>query len=89
MVITHKDCQIMALHMANLNTMKMLCHQTTIVADYKKFMMAISSNNVKRLCALVKVALQQKLGICSTLDCFNRAANGLYWPKTFEEKEML
>ncbi|KAF8308702.1 hypothetical protein DL93DRAFT_2219257 [Clavulina sp. PMI_390] len=88
-IIRRKDNRISALRVLNLNTSKALRRRTKTVTDHKRFLMALASNKVDRLHAVIGVALRGRLGIHAIIDRLNEASKGLYKPKSFSDEEML
>jgi hypothetical protein len=88
-VINRKDVQLSAMHVVSLNTTKSLRRRTTAVMDHKRFLMALASNKVQRVHAVVAIALRGKMGIHAIIDCLDQAAKGLYKPKSYSKEEKL
>ncbi|KZT40687.1 hypothetical protein SISSUDRAFT_1031710 [Sistotremastrum suecicum HHB10207 ss-3] len=81
--------QVKQYRLLQVNDQRNANHRTRQLTDYKKFVMAIASGNVKRIDALVRTALGRGAGMTSILALIDRAAKGIYKPRSFSEEELL
>ncbi|KDR66334.1 hypothetical protein GALMADRAFT_80973, partial [Galerina marginata CBS 339.88] len=88
-LLQRKNEQIDFHRMKGLNQTRSLLQKAKALDNHKQFMIAIASGNVERVDRLVRIALQQKKGIRAILELLEAAANGIYKPKSYTEKEAM
>ncbi|KAJ7183864.1 hypothetical protein C8R46DRAFT_1186739 [Mycena filopes] len=84
-----KNVVIQNLRLGLLTNSRKLLTQSSSLSDYKRFVVAIGSGEVKRVDRVVNACIKQKRGIRGMLDTYLRAARGLYKPANSEEEDML
>ncbi|KAJ7706488.1 hypothetical protein B0H16DRAFT_1826242 [Mycena metata] len=83
-----KSTMIQNLRLGVLNNSRKLLTQSSSLSDYKRFVVAIGSGEVKRVDRVVDACVRQKRGIRGMFDAYLRAAKGLWKPANTEEEEM-
>ncbi|KAF8150584.1 hypothetical protein B0H34DRAFT_784860 [Crassisporium funariophilum] len=84
-----KNKQIDFHRLKGLNHAHSLLQKATALDNHKQFMITIASGNVERVDWLVRIALGQKRGIRTILEPMDAAANVVYKPKSYSEKEAM
>ena len=86
-IIRKKNEEINKLKLSALNAGRTLTRQADTIGNTKRLVMALSTYNIPRVHAVIRSARKNGAGIMGILDKINRAASGLYSPKSFEEAE--
>ncbi|KIJ45014.1 hypothetical protein M422DRAFT_167515 [Sphaerobolus stellatus SS14] len=79
--------QLNTIKLQVLNSDRHLAYRTRVIDDHKRFIVAISTGDVKRIDALVRTALRNGLSISAILERINKAVQGLYTPKSYQEQD--
>lgn len=85
--IHEKDGKLTFHRLESLNHAKTLLRKAAALSDHKRFVMAVSSDNIQRLDRIISIGLRQKKGIKSLLDMVYKAEQGLYKARSFTERE--
>lgn len=85
--IHEKDGKIAFHRLESLNQAKTLLRKAAALTDHKRFLMAVSSDNIQRLDRVISIGLRQKKGIKGLLESVYAAEQGLYKVRSFSEKE--
>jgi hypothetical protein len=72
-----------------LNQTRMILRKTSMLSDYKRLVVAVSTGSVARVDTILHVALKQKRGIVAALEQVKAAAIGVYKVKSFTEQERM
>jgi hypothetical protein len=86
-LLRRKDAQNEFYRLRGLNQAKKLLGKATALSDYKRFVVAIASGKVERVDRVLQRGLKKKKGISALLASLDAAAQGLYRPRTYTEKE--
>ena len=86
-LLRRKDAQNEFYRLRGLNQAKKLLGKATALSDYKRFVVAIASGKVERVDRVLQRGLKQKRGINALLASLDAAAQGVYRPRTYTEKE--
>lgn len=87
--LRRKDEQNASLRKRGLNLARSLVVRSMALSYYKRFMIAIGSGEYHNVERLVRISLSQKKGIRGILSTYEDAANKLYNPKSYTERESL
>ncbi|KAF9006383.1 hypothetical protein BDZ89DRAFT_1233208 [Hymenopellis radicata] len=82
-----KQGQIRALRLQKLNDTRKLAGKQVALDAHKEWMMAIGSGKVERVDKLVKVGLRRGAGVKGLLKLYDRAARGVYRPRSYTEED--
>lgn len=82
-VVENRVAQVKALKLNSLNQGRALASRTTVLNDFNRFLMAVSSGKVERINTLVSVALRNGVGLSGILDRIDRAMNLSYSPRSY------
>lgn len=88
-LLRRKNKQIQALRLRGFNAVKRIAAQARSLADHKRFVRAIGSGKVENVDRLVRVQLGRKQGIRGLITSFDKAAEGVYHPKSYTEQDDL
>jgi hypothetical protein len=88
-ILRKKNVVIQNLRLGLLTSSRNLLTQAASMSDYKRFVVAIGSGEVKRVDRVVCACLKQKRGIRGMFDAFVRASKGAYNPAKSEEDDMI
>ncbi|KAH9043907.1 hypothetical protein EDB85DRAFT_2071109 [Lactarius pseudohatsudake] len=72
-----------------LNASRRLLGKAAALDDHKQWMMAIASGRVERVASLVQAGLKHKAGIKTLIQQYERAAEKLYQPKGYSNKDLM
>jgi len=86
-LLCRKDAQNEFYRLRGLNQAKTLLGKVTALSDHKHFVVAIASSKVEWVDHVLQRGLKQKRGINALLASLDAAAQGVYWPCTYTEKE--
>ncbi|KAJ6553179.1 hypothetical protein B0H19DRAFT_949797 [Mycena capillaripes] len=88
-LVHRKNTQIQSLWLGVLTSSRNLLTQAASMSDYKRFVVAIGSGEVRRVDRVVGACIKQKRGIRGMFDTYLRAAKGVYNPANSEEEDMV
>ncbi|KAJ7104685.1 hypothetical protein C8R44DRAFT_746366 [Mycena epipterygia] len=88
-IIRRKNKRIEELRVRGLNAAKRLAVQARSLTDHKRFVRAIGSGKVENVDRVVRVQLGRKQGIRGLLSTYDKAAQGVYHPKSYTEEDDL
>ncbi|KAH9050407.1 hypothetical protein EDB83DRAFT_2522604 [Lactarius deliciosus] len=81
--------QVQQLRLTKLNASRRLLGKAAALDDHKQWMMAITSGRVDRVASLVQAGLKHKAGIKTLIQQYKRAAEKLYQPKGYSNKDLM
>lgn len=84
-----KQATIRGLRLGRLNDARKLVRKEGALQLQKQFMMAIGSRKVERVEKIVAICLRRKMGMKAILETYERAARGVYRPRSYTEEEEL
>lgn len=84
-----KTDQIEQLRMLKLNDSRKLLVKAGVLEDHKQWILAIASGRVDRVASLVQAGLQQRVGIKALIRQYEHAAEKLYKPKGYTNKDIM
>ncbi|KZS88961.1 hypothetical protein SISNIDRAFT_417371 [Sistotremastrum niveocremeum HHB9708] len=88
-IIARKVARINLLRLLKLNDKRALLHRAQQIEDGKRLVMAIASGKGVRVSALVRTAVKRGSSVRAMVMSLEKAAIGLYKPKSIEEREIL
>ncbi|KAH6885601.1 hypothetical protein BKA70DRAFT_1377423 [Coprinopsis sp. MPI-PUGE-AT-0042] len=88
-LLESKNRRIDQQRLHGLNQARKLLSKAHEVSNYKRFVFAVRSGDVKRVARVVDVALKRRMGIKSILNQLSEAAKGAYNVKSFTDEERL
>ncbi|KAJ7181372.1 hypothetical protein C8R43DRAFT_1101284 [Mycena crocata] len=88
-IIRRNYAHVQGLRLGVLTSSRKLLTQASSLSDYKRFVVAVGSGEVKRADRVVSACIRHKRGIRGMLETFVRAARGLYHPANSEEEVMI
>ncbi|KAG6847748.1 hypothetical protein H0H93_006221 [Arthromyces matolae] len=86
-VVNRKNARINHLELRGLNQSRKLLVSARTLSYHKRFQISIASGEVERVDRLVATAIKQGWGIRTILVKYDAAANGLYHPKNYTERD--
>ncbi|PBK59574.1 hypothetical protein ARMSODRAFT_777510 [Armillaria solidipes] len=84
-----KDRQINSLKLKGLNDTRLLHGRAAALDDHKRLIIAMKSGKVENLDRLIRIGLKRGLGPRGLLKLYEDAANGVYHPRSYEERDYL
>ncbi|KAF8176492.1 hypothetical protein BJ912DRAFT_857405 [Pholiota molesta] len=88
-IVRRKTGEVRALRLRKLNDATKLAGKAVAIDHLKQWVMAVGSGKVERVDRLVRVNLAQKGGISNLLKLYDRAAKGVYHPRSYTEEDDL
>ncbi|KAJ7255087.1 hypothetical protein B0H12DRAFT_1233167 [Mycena haematopus] len=88
-LLRRKNKQIQELRVRGFNAVKRIAAQARSLTEHKRFVRAIGSGKVENVDRLVRVQLGRKQGIRGLIGTLDKAAEGLYHPKSYTEQDDL
>jgi hypothetical protein len=88
-IVRRKTGEVRALRLRKLNDAQKLASKAVAIDHLKQWVMAVGSGKVERVDRLVRVNLAQKGGISNLLRLYDRAAKGVYHPRSYTEEDDL
>lgn len=85
--LKHKDDLINFFRLRGLNQAKSLVVRSNSLAEYKRFMVAISKGTYGNVERLIRIGLNQHRSISVILQNYYNASKGMYQPKSYTEEE--
>lgn len=85
--LERKDDQLNDFRLRGLNQGRMLTRRAGALDEHKRFVMAIASSDVKRLSALVRIGLQNGMGVGGLMQRIGQATLGMYRPRDYTQAE--
>ncbi|KAJ7434946.1 hypothetical protein FB451DRAFT_1465917 [Mycena latifolia] len=87
-LIGRKNKRIEELRLRGLNAAKRIAAQARSLTDHKRFVRAIGSGKVEHVDRLVRVQLSRKQGVRGIVSTYDKAAQGVYHPKSYTEDDL-
>ena len=88
-VTRRKTDQNEQLRMSKLNNSRKLLVKASTLEDHKQWILAIASGQVERVALLVQAGLKHQAGIRTLIQQYERAAEKLYKPKGYTNKDIM
>lgn len=88
-LLRRKNVRIEAHRLRGLNQATKLLGTAAALSDYKRFMTAIASGKVERVDRVIRVGVAHNRGIQGIMEMFEAAAEGVYHPKNYTERDEL
>ncbi|KAJ7064061.1 hypothetical protein C8F01DRAFT_1022169, partial [Mycena amicta] len=88
-IIKRQDRTIADFRLGRFNLSRRIATQSAALDDHKRFVRAIASGKFENVARLVRVCLGRNMGIRGVLSSYDRAARGLYKPKSYTEEDHL
>ena len=85
-IAKRKTGQIDDLRLQSLNTNQRLQTREGALDEYKRFILAIESGSFEQVDRLITAGLNTHRGVHGLIELYDRAAQGLYHPKGYQEK---
>ncbi|KAJ7198077.1 hypothetical protein GGX14DRAFT_374467, partial [Mycena pura] len=88
-LLRRQNKRIDELRLRGFNAVKRIAAQAKSLTDHKRFVRAIGSGKVENVDRLVRVQLKRKQGIRGIISTYDKAAQGIYHPKSYTEEDDL
>jgi hypothetical protein len=88
-IIRRKTAEVRNLKLRVMSDARKLANKAKVIDEYKQWVIAVGSRQVERVDRLVRVNLARRGGMRNLLNLYERAAQGLYKPRTYTEEDHL
>ena len=82
-LLDYRVAQVKSLKVHSLNQGRAIASRASVLNDFNRFLMAVSSGKVERMSALVSVALRNGVGLSGIIERIERAMNHSYSPRSY------
>ncbi len=88
-IVQQKSDLVTQLHLSKLNDSRKLLAKAGVLEDHKQLILVIASGRVEQVTPLIQAALKNGVGIGTIIHQYEQAAEKLYHPKGYSNKDIM